>query len=81
MELLEVRDGVAEILFASPGDLTPGSELDSFPGYDSVAKLSLIVFLSNAAGRPFELTALQNLRTYGDILTALGIASSNGHHG
>lgn len=81
MEELQVRYGIAELLDAPPCDLTPDAELDNFPGYDSVARLSLITFLSDAAGRPFDFATLQNLRTYGDILTALGIASDNGHRG
>jgi acyl carrier protein len=69
MNEFEIRSAVAEVLEVDPGELQTGTELESFPTYDSTARLSLMICLSDAAGRPIELCALQDLRTYGDILS------------
>jgi hypothetical protein len=68
MDELELRRSVAELLGVSPEELQGDIELDSFESFDSVARLSLMVCLSDLTGRPFELCCLQRLRTYGDIL-------------
>jgi len=78
MDELELRRSVAEILDASPDQLNPDVELESFAAYDSIARLSLIVCLSDLSGYPCELAALRKLRTYGDILALVG-NGSNGH--
>ena len=68
MDELELRRSVAEILAISPEELQSDIELDSFEGFDSVARLSLMVCLSDLTGRPLEASCLRRLRTYGDIL-------------
>jgi acyl carrier protein len=78
MDELEVRRSVAEILEISPEELTEETELESFPAYDSTGRLSLMVCLSDLSGRPVDLLALQNLRTYGDILNLMMKGSANG---
>jgi acyl carrier protein len=79
MDELEVRKSVAEVLEASPDELTEEVELESFASYDSIARLSLMVCLSDLSGYPFELGALRKLRTYGDILALLRNGCTNGH--
>ncbi len=78
MDDLEIRNSVAEILEAAPGTLTEKTELESFPAYDSTGRLSLMVCLSDLSGYPFELAALRNLRTYGDVLKLMRKINGNG---
>jgi acyl carrier protein len=78
MNDLEIRSSVAEILEIPPEQLTEGAELDGFASYDSTARLSLMVCLSDLSGCSFELAALQNLRTYGDVLALVKGGSTNG---
>lgn len=78
MDELEVRRSVAEVLDASPEELTEEADLESFAAYDSTARLSLMVCLSDLSGYPFDLAALQELRTYGDILKLMRKSSANG---
>ena len=78
MDELEVRRSVAEILEVSPEELTEEADLESFGAYDSTARLSLMVCLSDLSGYPFELAALQRLITYGDILRLMRESSANG---
>jgi acyl carrier protein len=78
MDELEIRESVAEILEAAPEELTEEAELEGFAAYDSTARLSLMVCLSDLSGCPFELAALQKLRTYGDILKLVRKSSANG---
>jgi acyl carrier protein len=77
MDELEVRRSVAEILEVAPEELKKEDELDSFEMYDSTARLSLMVCLSDLTGQPVELAALQQLRTYGDVLALVKIGSAN----
>jgi acyl carrier protein len=77
MDEAEIRRSVAEILETEPGTLTEEKELDSFSAYDSTARLSLMVCLSDLSGCPFSLSALQDLRTYGDILRLMSKSSSD----
>jgi len=78
MDELELRQSVSEILGISPVDLSEDSELETFPAYDSTARLSLMVCISDVSGCPFELAALRGLRTYGDILKLVRKSSANG---
>lgn len=70
---------VAEILEAQPEELNETSELESFAAYDSVAKLSLMVGLSDFTGRPVSVPELMELHTYGDIVRLVKGSSKNGH--
>ncbi|MGD0294794.1 MAG: acyl carrier protein [Terracidiphilus sp.] len=78
MDEHELRKAVAEILEVAPEDLKEENELDSFESYDSTARLSLLVCLSDFIGKPLEPTALDQIRTYGDILTLVKGSSTNG---
>jgi acyl carrier protein len=75
---VELRKSVAEILDAATDELTEEAELEGFAAYDSTARLSLMVCLSDLSGCPFELAALQKLRTYGDILKLVRKSLANG---
>jgi acyl carrier protein len=75
---VELRGAVAEILDILPEDLTEEAELDNFAGYDSTARLSLMVCLSDLTGFPFELAALRKLRTYSDIVNLVNKSCGNG---
>lgn len=68
MDEMEIRSSVAEILEVRPEDLLESTELETFSSYDSTARLSLMVVLSDLTGRNIEPRALQELRTYGDIV-------------
>jgi acyl carrier protein len=68
MDELQIRTAVAEALEISGEDLQMDTELTSFPSYDSTARLSLMICLSDATGRAIELCALQKIRTYGDVV-------------
>jgi hypothetical protein len=78
MDELELRRSVAEILDVAPEDLKEADELDSFEMYDSTARLSLMVCLSDFTGQPMELSALQQINTYADILALVKGSSVNG---
>jgi acyl carrier protein len=80
MDERNLKEMVAEILEVEPGELQKTSELDSFNAYDSVAKLSLLVGLSDFVGRPVTVPELMELQTFGDILKLARIDSANGHH-
>jgi acyl carrier protein len=71
---------VAEILGAEPSELQEASELESFEAYDSVARLSLMVGLSDFTGRPVTVPELMELHTYGDVIKLAKIGSENGNH-
>jgi acyl carrier protein len=78
MDELELKSSVAEILEISPADLATDTELESFAAYDSTARLSLMICLSDLSGRQFDLKSLRDLKTYGDILRLLGLGAANG---
>jgi acyl carrier protein len=79
MDAQNLKEMVAEILEVDPVELSEASELESFNAYDSVAKLSLMVGLSDFAGRPIMVPELTGLHTYGDVMKLAGIGSGNGH--
>lgn len=74
MEESQIRQSVAGVLEITPEELAPHVALDSFDTFDSVGRLSLMVCLSDLTGRPLELSCLEGLTTYGDILKLV-----NGH--
>lgn len=76
----ELRTMVAEIFETDPGDLQEASELESFAGYDSVARLSLMVALSDFIGRPVMVPELMELHTYADVVRFAKTGSANGNH-
>jgi acyl carrier protein len=78
MESQELRAAVAEILEAEPSELNEMSELEHFKAYDSVARLSLMVALSDFAGRPVTVPELMELHTYGDVMNLVRSCSNNG---
>ncbi|MCE5306268.1 MAG: hypothetical protein LLG20_01365 [Acidobacteriales bacterium] len=78
MDELELQRSVAEILEVAPEVLKESDELGSFEMYDSTARLSLMVCLSDLTGQPMELAALQQLRTYGDVVMLVRSCSGNG---
>lgn len=80
MDGQELRETVAEILEADPAELSETIELQSFTAYDSVARLSLMVALSDFAGRPITVVELMELQTYADVIRLAGIGSGNGHN-
>lgn len=80
MDEQNLKEMVAEILEVEFGQLQEASELESFNAYDSVAKLSLMVGLSDFAGRPVTVPELMELHTYGDVVKLARIGSGNGHH-
>ena len=69
----ELRKMVAEILETEASELAETSELEGFTAYDSVARLSLMVGLSDYAGRPITVAELMQLHTYGDVMKLVGI--------
>ena len=78
MDEMELRSSVAEILEISPADLADNTELDSFAAYDSTARLSLMICLSDFSGRQFDLKALRDLKTYDDVRRLVGLSAANG---
>jgi acyl carrier protein len=80
MDELEVRVMVAEILEAEPSELQETTELESFKNYDSVARLSLMVGLSDFTGRPVTVEELMELCTYGDVMRLAKTGLGNGHN-
>ena len=76
----ELRDMVAEILETDATQLQETSELESFTAYDSVARLTLMVGLSDFTGRPVTVPELMKLHTFGDVMKLVGIDAENGHH-
>jgi acyl carrier protein len=79
MDGKDLQEMVAEILEVDPCELQEESELESFGAYDSVAKLSLMVGLSDFTGRPVLVPELTQLRTYRDVMKLARIDSGNGH--
>lgn len=73
----DLRQLVAEIVEAEPEQLQESSELEGFNAYDSVARLSLMVALSDFTGRPVTVAELMELHTYRDILKLVGIDAVN----
>jgi acyl carrier protein len=76
----ELRDLVADIVETKPEDLQETTELESFAAYDSVARLSLMVALSDFIGRPVMVSELMELHTYADVVGFVRMSSDNGHH-
>jgi acyl carrier protein len=76
----ELRDLVADIFEAKPEDFQESTELESFAAYDSVARLSFMVALSDFIGRPVMVAELMELRTYADVVGFVRISSTNGNH-
>lgn len=64
----EIRNSVAEALEVEPDELQNDTELNNLPNYDSTARLTLMVCISDLTGKPFNFTALEDLKTYGDIV-------------
>ena len=79
MDELDLRRSVAEILEVLPEELGEEDQLDNFAMYDSTARLSLMVCLSDFTGEPMELAALRGIHTYGDVVKLVRSSSSNGH--
>jgi acyl carrier protein len=77
MDERELRNIVAEILETEPEELREASKLEDFTSYDSVARLSLMVGLSDCTGRPVSVAELMELHTYGDVVKLAGIESVN----
>jgi acyl carrier protein len=78
MDAQDLKEMVAEILEIDSGDLQESSELESFNAYDSVARLSLMVGLSDFTGRPVTGPELMELRTFADVMKLARSGSSNG---
>jgi acyl carrier protein len=78
MDEHELRRSIAEILEVPPEELRDEDELDSFEMYDSTGRLSLMVCLSDFTGKPLELAALEQIRTFGDALALVKGVSTNG---
>jgi hypothetical protein len=78
MDENELRSAVAEVLEALPEQLDASVELSSFEAYDSIAKLSMMVCLSDFAGRPVTLEEMAGLATYGDIVKLIRSCTSDG---
>ena len=76
----ELRAVVAEIFGTEQCELQESSELESFAGYDSVARLSLMVALSDFIGRPVMVPELMELRTYADVVNFARTSSTNANH-
>ena len=68
MDEATVRSAVAEVLNVTPEELTPETVLQDLPDFDSLVRLSLMVCLSDLTERTFELSSLQRIQTYGDIM-------------
>ena len=81
MKVQELRDMVvAEILETDAIELLEARELGSFSAYDSVARLTLMVGLSDFTGRPVTVPELLKLHTFGDVMKLVGIDTENGQH-
>lgn len=81
MEAQDLQDMVAEILEAKPEDLQEWRELECFSAYDSVARLSLMVGLSDYIGRPVTVAEIMELHTYGDVMKLARIGSTDANNG
>lgn len=77
MDDKELSQMVAEILETEPSELQESTQLDSFPAYDSVARLSLMVGLSDFAGRPVTVPELLELHTFGDVIKLARVGSNH----
>jgi len=77
MDGQNLKELVAEILETEPGQLEESSELASFGAFDSVARLSLMVGLSDFTGRPVTVAELTELHTYGDVMKLARITNGN----
>jgi len=71
---------VAEILETDAASLQETSELESFSAYDSVARLTLMVGLSDFTRRPVMVAELMELHTFRDVIKLAGMGSDNGHN-
>lgn len=67
----EIRLSIADVLQIDPSVLTDDTELESLPEFDSTARLVLMVCISDITGAPFELSDLERLKTYKDILDVI----------
>ena len=65
----EIRNVVAEVLEIEPSQLTEDSDLYSFPAFDSVQILSLLVALSDI-GVNIDQSQISRVTTFGDLLRA-----------
>lgn len=63
----KLRQEIADILSVSPVDLTADTQLESFGTYDSTARLSLMICLSEFGSREIGLREIRELVTYGDV--------------
>ncbi|MDB4691621.1 acyl carrier protein [Verrucomicrobia bacterium] len=70
----EIRNVVAEVLEAEPSQLSLDTDLYSFPAFDSVQILSLLVALSDI-GVNVEQSEISDVSTFGDLLRVSGIES------
>jgi len=68
MDEATIRAAVADILQIDPSELRRETLLESLDSYDSTARLSLMVCLSDLTGKTIEFGHLQRLRSFGDIL-------------
>ena len=74
----DLREMVAVILETGPDELQESSDLESFATFDSVARLSLMVGLSDFTGRPVTVSELTELHTFGDVIKLAKIGMENG---
>jgi acyl carrier protein len=68
MDEQALRVAIAELLEVAQETLSDNDELESFAAYDSTAKLSLMVCLSDFAAKPLGMSDLEKMRTVGDVI-------------
>lgn len=68
----EIKAVVAEIVDADPAEIEITTDLYSFPDFDSVEVLSLLVAL-NDIGVDVDQGQISNVTTFGDLLKVAGV--------
>jgi len=68
MNSRKTLESLEELLELEPGRLTPETKLDEIESWDSMAALSLIVWLEENHGKSVSGKEIRGLRTVSDIL-------------
>jgi len=68
MENTKKMELINELFEVEDGELTPETELDSRPEWDSVMKLSLIVMIDDECGKTLGSEQIKGFKTIQDIM-------------
>lgn len=72
MNSRKTLESLEELLELTPGRLTPETKLDEIESWDSMAALSLIVWLEENHGKSVSGKEIRGLQTVGEILALIG---------